>query len=113
MSYESRLYIVDKLPTNYAQKIAMFDLCCVPPCAHKFGEYPATELNVYIDNEDVPTTEDKYGDPIREIPINDAIRIIEDAYMLDNYRRYAPCLALLKSLRDAFSSELVVLHYRY
>lgn len=113
MSYESRLYIVDKMPTNYAQKIAMFDLCCVPPCSNKFREYPATELNVYIDNGDVPTTEDKYGEPIKEIPINDAIRIIEDAYMLDNYRRYAPCLALLKSLRDAFSSELVVLHYGY
>jgi hypothetical protein len=101
------------LPANYAEKIAMFDLCCVPSCASRFKEYPATELDVYIDNGDVPTKEDKYGGPIREIPINDAIRIIEEAYMLDNYRRYAPCLALLKSLRDAFSNELVVLHYGY
>ena len=114
MAHESRLFVVQKGSSNsFRQKIAMFDLCSVPDCYNKFRTYPATKLDVYLENGDFKTTEDKYGDPIREIPIHDAIKIIADAAAVDDYRRYAPCLALLNSFDEKQWGELVVLHYGY
>lgn len=46
-------------------------------------------------------------------PIEDAIKIIEEASENDDYRRYAPCLALLKSFDKSQWKNLVVLHYGY
>ena len=114
MAHESRLFVVKGNDSSwYGEKVAMFDLCSVPSCYDKFRTYPATKLEVYLENGDFRTTEDKYGEPIREIPLKDAIEIIENASAYDNYRRFGPCLALLKSFDEMQWGELVVLHYGY
>ena len=115
MAHESRLFIYHKSNQDdeYGLKVAMFDLCRVPHCYEKFKEYPETSLHVYLDCGDIRTTEDRYGEPIREIPLKDAIEIIESDVVDKDYRRYAPCLALMKAFDDRWEGELVVLHYGY
>ena len=122
MGYESRLYVVDK--TNgkisgrngvryWADVIATFNLCKVYGVSDKMREYPETDCFIYADDGNTEIVEDRYGDVMKEIPIEDAIKIIEEASMHDGYRRYAPCLALLKSFDKIQWRNLVVLHYGY
>lgn len=110
MGYESKLYVVDKLD-NYGEIIAVFNLCKVPTVAEKMKTYPPT--NVYICSGDTEITTDCYGKPLTEIPIKDAISIIEDAAMNEHYRRFAPCLNMLKGFELNRWHDLVVLHYGY
>ena len=119
MGYESRLIIAEKYDRNitredgrkYAEVIATFDLCKVYACSDKFRQYPETNCYVYTYNCNDGFT-DMYGQVMREIPIPDAIEILEHAG-LDEYRRLAPCLGLLKSFDLTQWSNLVVLHFGY
>lgn len=119
MGYESRLYVVRK--GNFraeiegkemfvAEKVAMFDLCKVPNVSEKMREYPATDCYIY-ENGNNETIEDCYGEPLREIPICDAIKILEEAAEREYYRRYAPCIQMLKGFDLSEWENLVVLHY--
>lgn len=110
MGYESRLYVVDKLD-DYGEVIAVFNLCKIPSVANKMKKYPATNLHIY--SNDVKITRDCYGEPLTEIPIKDAISIIEDAASNEYYRRFGPCLSMLKGFELNHWSNLVVLHYGY
>lgn len=116
MGYESRLYIVNKTnivnsKRNYAQVIAVFDLCKVYEVSNKMRKYPITD--VYFYSNDTLVTEDFYGEPLTEIPLTDAINIIEEAMKNDNYRRYNPCLQLLKGFNLSEWKNIVVLHFGY
>lgn len=119
MGYESRLYVVnkyEKFSSEYrcwGEVIAMFNLCKVYDVSDKMRKYPETDCYIFADNGNTEIVEDKYDDVMKEIPIDDAIKIIEEASMNDSYRRYAPCLALLKSLDKSQWENLVVLHYGY
>lgn len=110
MGYESRLYVVDKLD-DYGEVIAVFNLCKVSSVASKMKKYPAT--NLYIYSGDKKITRDCYGEPLTEIPIKDAISIIEEAAADSNYRRFEPCLNMLKGFELNRWHNLVVLHYGY
>lgn len=124
MGYESKLYIVEKSsyddPSDkgmrYSQVIAMFDLCKFYPLSCVVNTYPKTECYFYADDGNTKVLEDKYGDPLREIPIDDVIDILEGA-LIDGsmYRRIYPVLATLKELNEhpLQWKELVVLHYGY
>lgn len=120
MGYESRLYIVEKTPIcdningkrlRYAQVVATFDLCKVYDVSAKLLEYHDTSCFIYTDDGNTPILEDRYGKPLKEIPINNVIKIIEEVAKTDNYKRYAPCLALLKSFKQDEWKNLVILHY--
>ena len=114
MGYESKLYVVDKhdwkgCDGKWGEVIASFDLCCVPI---NFAQYPATDCYIIADDGNTRIIEDKYGDPLREIPIQDAIKMIEKVIETgDYYRRYKPCLDLLKGFNINNWENLVVLHY--
>ena len=118
MGYESKLYVVNKHHWIWEDKpwgevIAMFDLCKVSNL--NFIRYPATDCYIYADNSyGTKITEDAYGEPLSEIPIKDAIQMLEDAIKKEKYyRRYKPCLDLLKGFNPDDWADLVVLHYGY
>lgn len=122
MGYESRIYVVnvthgwledvDGEDMFYAETIAKFNLCVVPEVADKMRKY--YDSNIYILEGDERVFEDCYGDRLPVIPIGDAIQIIEDAMAEDDYyRRYAPCLEMLKAFNPEDWEDLKVLHYGY
>ena len=124
MGYESKLYVVEKSMYDfssdngmkYCEVIAMFDLCKFYPLSRHIKKYPATECYFYADDGDTRVLEDKYGDPLREIPIEDVITILEeDLINGSDYRRISPLLVMLKDFQNHSDrwNELVVLHYGY
>lgn len=119
MGYESRLYVVEKGVTKglngyrYCEVIAVFNLCKVYEVSNKMGQYPETDGFVYASDGNTEITEDCYGAPLKEIPIKDAIQILKAAAENDDYRRYKPCLGLLKSFDESQWQDIVVLHYGY
>lgn len=138
MGYETKLFIVEKgnrFFTNwktgekekfigeiingkemfYADLIATFNLCKCYSVSDVMRKYPATDSYIYMDDGNTELIEDRYGEPLKEIPLADAVEILEEAAREDEYRRYAPCLALLEALynnKDKWG-EIVVLHYGY
>lgn len=57
------------------------------------------------DIEDGYIQEDKYGDPLAVIPIDEFIEALEESHKLDPYRRFAWALALLKSIQSSWDYE--------
>ena len=126
MGYESKLYVVQKYDRiysefgnrYYADIIATFKLSKIRGY-DLFKKYPATDCYIYADDGNTQITEDEYGDPLTEIPIPDAIKIIEREMRTELefrgtlYNRWQPCLSLLKSFNLAEWKNLVVLHYGY
>jgi len=125
MGYESRLYIIQKDKYNmpmslikgkkykYAEAIASFDLRKDYDVSDRMRLYPATEYAIIGDDCDTWITCDMYGEPLREMTISDAIRILEKAEAEDHYRRRTPLLTMLKAFQPDEWDELAVLHYGY
>lgn len=119
MGYESRLYIVRKSKSQtspesglrWAEKIAVFDLSKVPAVSEKMRARKNTDAFIYADDGNTEIVKDDYGEALKEIPLADAIKILEDAAAKDDYWRYKPCIALLKSMQEYGQGEIVVLHY--
>lgn len=121
MGYESRFYVVDKRNSSYednyeyfwAEKIATFDMSCVGNhLISNVKKYPKTDVYIYEGDEEI--TEDKYGDPLIEIPINDMIDLLEETIdKEEHYRRNMPFLRLLRGFDLSEWNNLVVLHYGY
>ena len=118
MGYESRIFVVNKAQLGdekpWGEIIASMNLCCVDnEVLRGINEYPETDCYIFADGEE-RTSEDKYGQTMREIPIPDLIGILEQAEANDHYRRYSPCIGLLKGfcLSD-WDDGLVCLHYGY
>ena len=119
MGYESKFYIIQKsnLPNSgdngkkWGNVIASFDMCKIGASSW-LSKYPETEHYFYADDGNTEVIEDDYGEPLREIPINDLINILENDSELVHYRRFKPFLALLKGFdQNQFDNNLVVLHY--
>ena len=122
MGYESRLYVVEKTRIHgyenedkvYGEVIAMFDLCKVYDVSDRMRTYEATDAYIYDTDGNTEIVVDLYGDPLKEVPIKDAIEILKDAIDKDRgYRRYEPCLKLLEGFNESEWDDLVVLHYGY
>lgn len=124
MGYESKLFVVEKstmceivsedfpAPMYWGEVIAVFDLCKLPYwVSGKLRKYPNTNCYIYADDGNTRITEDCYGDPLTEIPVPDAIRILKEGASHGNYRRYAPCIQLLEGFDLKQWQGLVVLHY--
>lgn len=116
MGYESRIYIVEKYGET-AEKIAVFNLSNVPISSTIRTKYPATDCELYEGDELI--TADKYGEPLREIPLSDLAELIKAEIIKDQqqdgyiYRRYLPLLGLLEGFNPNQWDALIALHYGY
>ena len=126
MAYESRFYVVEKGfrasestrdtagdDKVWAEKIAMFDLCSVPYISNIIrNNYKPTDCYIYEGDEML--VDDKYGDPLIEVPLKDMIDILESTMpRVGYYRRYLPFLMMLKGFIQGDYINLAVLHYGY
>lgn len=113
MGYESRLFVVRKFGTGYAEVMGMIDMCKVYPMSDVMRRYPATECYIYTSDGQNKIEEDMYGEKLREIPLDEAIMIVERAQNIDpDYVRYEICLNVLRAFQK-YSDNLVVLHFGY
>ena len=118
MGYESKLIVIDKtdifnndLHMIFSMRIATFDLCNVPSIARDVRNYPNTNAYFYADDGNTRVTEDLYGEPLKEVPVPDMIKILEKAAICDSYRRYAPCIQMLRGFDLSQWGNIVVLHF--
>lgn len=124
MGYESKLFIVDKhrkvgslvhdVWMIYGEKICEFNLSKIPGLSI-IKNYPDTDCYIYADDGNHEVTEDLYGKNLKEIPLKDMISILEKLAEEDQwkYRRFKPCINLLKGFDPTQWENLVVLHYGY
>ena len=56
-------------------------------------------------------TEDKYGKPMTEFTIPEAIEILRKAERKEHYRRHTPLLGMLLAIDEAEWGDIRVLHY--
>ena len=116
MGYESKLYVVEKCSVathderyKFALVVAEFDLCKAG--IHR-SDFRDTDCAFYGDDGNTLVLEDCYGDSLGELTIPEAIKLIEDRRAkAPSYRRWNPCLALLRSLNTDAWKDLYVLHY--
>lgn len=128
MGYESRLYVVKKSEIAgrdaetkgkyWCEVIATINLSKMGgDFRDRLYKYPATDSFFYTANETV--VEDKYGEPLKEIPRKDMINILEIQKLEDlkngelPYRRVEPAISLLKGFDPEQWGEVTVLHYGY
>ncbi len=117
MGYESKLFVVEKYERGtakgmqYGTLVAMFDLCKCYAVSDRMRHYNKTDTYIYLTGMEEPVVEDLYGEPLKEIPLADAIKIVREAAENDEYRRLKPCLSLLEGFETEKWRELVVLHY--
>ena len=85
MGYESRLYVVRKSYMHrksdhkqWGEVIAAFNLSKVP-FSDELKMYSATDVYIYDGDGNTEITVDRYGKPLAEIPLDDVIRILEQA----------------------------------
>ncbi len=125
MAYESRIYVVQKSQISsdengmsYGIVVAMFDLSSM----NRWGAFtellensPKTELYIYRGGK--KTIFDSYGDRLREMSLEDVIDALETDQRREAYRRFRPCLAMLKAFvednNNLWGQDLVVLHFGY
>ena len=117
MGYESKLYVIEKgVHTDldgrlFGMSVAMFDLCKVTNVARAVHD-SGTDTNCYFFVGDKKIIEDEYGEPLKELSIPEMITILEKAAEEESdYRRYAPCISLLKGFDLERWPNTVVLHY--
>ena len=127
MGYESKLIIVHKSDITahikstdrdmvWGEVIATYRLCKVYDI--DFRKYPATDCFFYDEqdgDEDGRVIEDCYGDTLKELTVQEAIKEIAIANAKgEHYRRYAPILAMLTAFNlEEWGNSLRVLHYGY
>jgi hypothetical protein len=125
MGYDSRLYIIRKTDApivedgdfNYAETMAVYEMGVFPPFLRLFGENNCPTTKYAPCDGDLVITEDRYGDPLRERSLDDAIEFLEQFVVLNegsaNYARVRPLLASLQEYRKIQNDwyRLAVLHY--
>jgi hypothetical protein len=121
MGYESKLIIVEgstqkgiKTDLLYARKVAEVDLCKMGHDSnfHKLlDDSPDTKYYYYSDDGGTQIVEDRYGDKLKSLNINQLIEALEQDN--DGYRRVKIALALLKGFKDDDWTDLEILHFGY
>lgn len=118
MGYESRLYVVEKRDMNidgkkFGELIAAFNLCCIGDAVSEFRKYAETNIRFLGMDNHRWIEKDEYRNGLNEVPLDDAINILDRAEKENDYRRFLPCLSFLRSIDKNRWDELVVLHYGY
>ncbi|MDD5017597.1 MAG: hypothetical protein PHO15_05820 [Eubacteriales bacterium] len=113
MSYESRIYVVrkTKAPTFdgsvYAEKIAMFELRKMVGFVNIFKQ--ETDCHFFSDDGDTEIIHDSCGYRIKEAPIKDVIKYLENFSANEEYYwRIRPLLQMLIALENC---NVTILHY--
>ena len=119
MGYESKIIIVRKGHlTNedgmrYATKLAEFDLGKVYGLSDHIRNRPNTDCYYYADDGNTQITEDRYGERLKEIAVNDLAKMVETAMEYDDYYLYPILFATLKGFERLGEPRIVCLHYGY
>lgn len=120
MGYESKIYVVKKSNFScredgkvYAEVIAMVDMCKCYDISDILRNKPATDCYIYAEDHDTQVVEDRYGEPLTEAPLCEAIKIVERAMQKDDYWRYNILLSTLKAFEIYDCMNIAVLHYGY
>lgn len=119
MGYEHRLYVVQKTGIKdvylggmtLGDKWAMFNTGKVPELIEKISAYNPTNTYFYSDDGYTKVTEDCYGNPLTEIPLDDMIEILRDLFRNNIYSMYKPVLSYLETLHADKWANIVVLYY--
>lgn len=124
MGYESKLVVVNVLNAYsilgdrpYAEIIAEVNCAVMGPEFYVFVRKNGKpiDFDVYIDGGEDPTTEDKYGAALTQIPIEEVIKFLKTDAELKNYRRAKALCGLLSSLKpkDWADEDIRLVHYGY
>lgn len=124
MGYESKLVLVNNLHCGfmgqtYAEIIAELNCSCMGMEFWRFWKDNSSPIDyrVYIDSEDEPTVEDKYGARLTEMSVDSVLEWLKsDADPdLKTYRRAKLLTGLLKSIKpkDWEGEDLRLVHYGY
>lgn len=116
MSYESQIYIVkphrEGLSMDFAEKIAIFRLGHVEGMYKFVRRYPESSCYILDDGGDAEIIFDKYGEPLREIPIRELIFELDRLYSKSKRWDIFAAMVALLHYSDT-PCELVALHYGY
>lgn len=120
MGYESRLYVVNRCKASdwgdyvFAERIAVFNMCCVGWNPDKIFTEPIDfMLGRDNDGNGEPIYNDKYGKRCHMASVSTVIKAIEKLEEADHYRRFKPLLGFLKSLDESEWDDLRVVHFGY
>lgn len=119
MRYEHRIYVVQKTRIKdvytggmtLGDKWVMFNTEETPELIEKISAYKPTNTYFYSDDGYTKVTEDCYGNPLIEIPLDDMIEILRDLFRDNIYSRYKPVLSYLETLQACNWANIVVLYY--
>lgn len=120
MAYESQIYIVKPhrgvVPgdcgLNFAEIVSIFRLGYVDGIYEFVRHYPESSFYIYEDDGDTEIAQDRYGEPLREIPIRELI--FELNRLNDNSKRCDISAVVSALIHYSYSPcKLVALHYGY
>lgn len=120
MSYESQIYIVKPhrgqkpgdCGLDYSEKVAMFRLGYVDGMYEFVQNYPESSCFIFGDDGNTEIIWDKYGEPLREIPIRELIFELDRLYSESKRWDIFAAISALVHYSDT-PCELVALHYGY
>ena len=125
MGYESKIYIVEKSKLTwhddngkrYAREIAVIDMHKCYELSDILRNKSATECYIYADDGNTQILEDRYGMPLTETPLHEALQIVEDVIARTpyDYWMYSVLRATLQSIYDFVGDDpnFAVLHFGY
>lgn len=115
MGYESKIFVVDVRrygDWNFAERIATFDLCVLGYKDNFEGIFKnPIDYELYMEDGNTLFDKDRYGQHLHSAPISAVVEKLEEMAKNDNYRRFAPCIALLKGFDESQWHCLEVVHY--
>lgn len=120
MSYESKIYIVRPYQgelkgdcgLNYAATIAIFKLGYVDNMYDFAKQHSDASCYIYADDGETEIAEDRYGKPLKEIPIRELVFELD---RVNCYSKRCDLTAVIAALLHYAenSDDLVALHYGY
>jgi len=117
MGYESKLIVVERSEHKdinwiYGEVIAEFKLSCLPwDFDHRKVFTEPIDFDLWDGDE--KTREDKYGEHCGMAHVSEVVKALEQLAENEDYRRYAPCIALLKGFDESQWKDLRVVHWGY
>ena len=124
MGYESKLIVVNVYDANahyrerpYAEVVAEVNCAVMGREFYAFVKQNGKpiDFDVYIDSENDPTTEDKYGAALTQIPIGEVIEYLKTDPEMKAYRRAKVLRGLLTSFKpkEWAGEDIRLVHYGY
>ena len=114
MSVTGNVPYKEDIKKSWGDTLARFDLGKVYHLSEILRNKSATKYYVYADDLDTRITEDRYGKPLTEVSVPEAIKALETAVASGEESFRIPLLiAALKALNTEWIDCFAVLHYGY